>query len=79
MGVGEVGDLTRAEEDMLAFGKVDRPEVRAKICIAETQEITDWPYRAELWSGRAMVPPSTLQAGMSQRKEKRMAFYLIRL
>lgn len=47
--------------------------------ITETQEISAGPHRSKLWSGRAMVSPSALQAGRSQRKEKRTAFHFIRL
>lgn len=35
-GEREVWDLTREEEDMLAFGKVKRQKVSAKTCITET-------------------------------------------
>lgn len=35
---GAIRDLTRAEEDMLTFGKVDSQGVRAKTCIRQRPE-----------------------------------------
>lgn len=70
--------MTRAKEDTLTFGKAERQGVRTKTAPHRGLRGHWLALQSRGVDRKGHDASSTLQAGMSQSKQERVAFYLIR-